>query len=727
MHARIALVAVASAAAVFAFGGVASVVAAPDVQTGKVAVRPFEYGDRVAFYGDSITRNGEAITRMAAYYRRAFPGRNVRFFNVGISGGTVSAAHIFFDKYLVPLRPTHVVLAFGVNDAGAVIADDAVARFESEYERLIERIQDIDAAVVLRTPTSFGVVSSNRSAAHGRIADSVRRIAEKRVLPLVDDHALFGERIAAGENLFIGDNVHPNERGQWCLSEDFIAAQGLDAGAFRPFVEVASESGLAAWHDAAVALTYIPATEWLVMHGEELSLDEKLAKARKWLDDNEGKDGVNPAILRFVREYLRIKPHEAEFRDKEENEFALVIGSAAGETRYLAANGDDARDGKTPETAWRTLSRLNDGLPSGGTALLRCGDVFFGQLAVSGGIDKDRRTVITSYGIGSKPVISGTKNLRDDPGIWHVHFTPDHNRWSMDLTDPANYTGLDSDNANPGFLLVDGEVKPWKRYSRYDVNEQWDFAGEDGRLYLHSTNNPALLSHDIRVAVEVRCVQLRSHTVVSNIAVRATGGHGMLAGWSETLTTDIRIVDCEFENIGGSELVGFEKTHDDLRVRYGNGVEFGSNCSDAIVERCEFSGIYDVAFTMQGFPTTTSWSDIHMRNCIVRDSSQAFEVWCNGAAPGIGFVRCSFTDNRTVNVGGGWGALVRPNRHTATPLLVYAMETDTVDIDVSGNTFENAPRGIVHKRGGIDKMPSGYRIHDNAVLDLSTTNPKEQK
>ena len=76
MHARIALVAVASAAAVFAFGGVASVVAAPDVQTGKVAVRPFEYGDRVAFYGDSITRNGEAITRMAAYYRRAFPGRH---------------------------------------------------------------------------------------------------------------------------------------------------------------------------------------------------------------------------------------------------------------------------------------------------------------------------------------------------------------------------------------------------------------------------------------------------------------------------------------------------------------------------------------------------------------------------------------------------------------------------------------------------------------------------
>jgi len=395
---------------------------------------------------------------------------------------------------------------------------------------------------------------------------------------------------------------------------------------------------------------------------------------------------------------------------------ATALFGTANETRYLAANGDDTKDGKTPETAWRTLSRLNAGLPSGGTALLRCGDVFYGQLAVPGGVDRAHRTVVASFGDGPKPVISGTKNLRDDPGIWHVHFAFDHNRWSMDLNDPSNYTGLESSNANPGFLLVDGKLMPWKRYSRYDVNEQWDFAGEGGRLYVHSTNNPALLSHDIRVAVEVRCIRLRSHTAVSNIAVRATGGHGILAGWEKEPTTDIAISDCEFENIGGSELVGFGTTHDDLRVRYGNGVEFGSNCADAIVERCVFSGIYDVAFTMQGFPTTTSWHDIHMRNCIVRDSSQAFEVWCQGAAPGVGFVRCSFTGNRTVNVGGGWGALVRPNRHTATPLLMYAMETDTIDIDVSGNTFENAPRGLIHVRGGIDNLPSGYRVHDNVVL-----------
>ena len=387
-----------------------------------------------------------------------------------------------------------------------------------------------------------------------------------------------------------------------------------------------------------------------------------------------------------------------------------IPGAIGGEVRYLAANGNDDNDGKTPSTAWRTVERLNAGLPAGGTALLRCGDVFYGNIRVKGGADSAHRTTITSFGDGPKPVISCVKILRNDPGMWRAESTI-YNKWSMDLANPSNYTGLASADANPGFLLVDGAVKPWKKFSHHDVNAQWDFAGEDGRLYVHSTNNPALLAHDIRVAVNVRGIKLASHMAVSNIAVRGTGAHGMYNGWSKVPSFDMRISDCTFENIGGSELLG----HGKLRVRYGNGVEFGSNCADAIVERCEFRGIYDVAFTMQGVPSATGWNDIHMRDCLVADSTQAFEIWCQNAPPGVGFKRCSFTGNRTVNVGGGWGALTRPNRQTATPLLIYFMETDTVDITVTGNTFENMSRGLIFNLGGADKIPPGYRIYGNTI------------
>lgn len=383
---------------------------------------------------------------------------------------------------------------------------------------------------------------------------------------------------------------------------------------------------------------------------------------------------------------------------------------AADNARYLSALGSDLNDGRTPETAWRTIEKLNRELPAGGTAYLRCGDVFYGTIEVKGGLDSSRRTIVTSFGDGPKPIVSRTKNIKNDPGLWRTDSFR-FGSWYMDLANPSNYAGVATDNANPGFLLVDGEVKPWRHFCHDDINRQWDFAGEGGRLYVYSTNNPALLARDIRVAVDGTGILIHSHTAVSNIAVHAVGGHGICAGWYPEPTVDMRISDCYFENIGGAELL----SHKSRRVRYGNAVEFGSNCADAIVERCKVKGVYDVAFTMQGTPTSTGWNDIHIRNCHVEDSSQAFEIWCKKAAPGMGFTRCSFTGNRTYNVGGGWGALSRPNRAVATPLLVYRMETEVVDITIADNTFEKNPLGLIFVLDGVDTLPSGYRMLRNTI------------
>ena len=397
---------------------------------------------------------------------------------------------------------------------------------------------------------------------------------------------------------------------------------------------------------------------------------------------------------------------------------AAVLTVTAGETRYLAADGDDAADGKTPQSAWRTLEKASETLPGGATLRMKCGDVFYGQLRPAAGLDAENPTVVTSWGEGPKPVISATKNLRRDPSVWQ---NLSHCFWRVNLSDPTNSTGIVSADCNPGFLLVDGEVKGWKRFCHSDLVSPWDFCGEDGWLYVHAPKNPALLAKDIRVALNVHCVIFKSHTVISNIAVRATGAHGMYGGWNaDSICEDVRISDCDYENIGGSELLGFSQR---FRIRYGNGVEFGSNCRAAVVERCTFKGTYDVAVTMQGYPTLTSWSDIHVRDCTMTDCTQAFEVWCSKAPKGMGFERCSFTGNRTVRVGGGWGPVVRPMRACATPLLVYGMETDTVDITVSGNTFEDAPQGLLYKSGGLDKLPAGYRIRDNVLRRVASQQP----
>ena len=308
--------------------------------------------------------------------------------------------------------------------------------------------------------------------------------------------------------------------------------------------------------------------------------------------------------------------------------------------------------------------------------------------------------------------------MKNDPAIWE---DATHCFWRVALTNTANYTGLDSPDFNPGFLFVDGEVKAWKRFDHSDLVSPWDFCGENGWLYVHAEKNPALLAKDIRVALNVDAFSLNSNGVVSNIAVRLLGANGIRAGWTRnSIIENLVIVDCDFENIGGSEIPNFSSHHGyNMRIRYGNGIEFGSNVRKALVERCTFRGIYDVAFTMQGYPTLTSWSDVHVRGCTMEDCTQAFEVWCKNAPKGVGFERCSFSGNYTRRVGGGWGLLTRPARACAAPLLMYFMGTDTVDINIHGNIFEDAPRGVFYHTTygkGPDEIPAGYRIHDNIVL-----------
>ena len=305
-------------------------------ETSKVVFPVFPAGARVAFYGDSITKNGGAILRVAAQYRADFPDAGIRFFNVGMSGGGVNAAELYFDGWLAPFRPTHVVLGFGVNDAGALRIDPSASDIAAETERvrksadsyraryaaLVDRIEAFGAKVVIRTPTPFEVVleGSDNAAqtatndAFRRVADQIRAIARERGLPLVDDYARMSKLIAAGEALFNADHVHPTDYGQWRMAETFLAAQGIPCAPYRPREETAASAGLAEWDPLSVRLAEVLSVEWLIIRDESLDTAAKLAKVRDWLAREGAKPGTNPYIVRVAREYLQYKPQEAELR-----------------------------------------------------------------------------------------------------------------------------------------------------------------------------------------------------------------------------------------------------------------------------------------------------------------------------------------------------------------------------------------------------------------------------
>lgn len=117
--------------------------------------------------------------------------------------------------------------------------------------------------------------------------------------------------------------------------------------------------------------------------------------------------------------------------------FLLLVWLLAGQptlaaTYYLAANGDDARtpaQAQNPATPWQSLPRLNAAMPlllPGDQVLLRRGDVFRGQLAITRSGASGSPLTFGAYGTATAaaPVLSGSIPLSGwvnvGPNLWEV-------------------------------------------------------------------------------------------------------------------------------------------------------------------------------------------------------------------------------------------------------------------------------------------------------------------
>lgn len=106
----------------------------------------------------------------------------------------------------------------------------------------------------------------------------------------------------------------------------------------------------------------------------------------------------------------------------------ISIHEPTGDVTYYvdAVNGDDANDGTTPETAWKTLTKASSirQLKAGGSILLKAGCVWNGeQLFIDNAIGSaDAPIVIGSYGEGAN--LSSTETEQTGPllprKIWQL-------------------------------------------------------------------------------------------------------------------------------------------------------------------------------------------------------------------------------------------------------------------------------------------------------------------
>ena len=375
----------------------------------------------------------------------------------------------------------------------------------------------------------------------------------------------------------------------------------------------------------------------------------------------------------------------------------------------MSAAGSDSNDGLTPGTAWATVQNANLMLPvDRSVVLFRRGDTFYGELNLPFGCE------VGAYGSGPRPILTMYK-LLNRPGSWVEH---SNGVWSIDLSSPDTHDGYTaSSDANIGFLLVDGEIKPNLKLDRQSLDAAWDFACDvqNHMLYVKASENPALLARDIRAAPNgelggsgggvVRCE--RGSNDVHDVHITGSGSCGIMGS-----AADVRIHNCLIDYIGGSQLLALDPTGE---TRYGNGIANWINVARWTIENNEIAHVYDVAWSPQGMDAQdgpVSWQDLTFRNNDVHDCCQSLEFWSQSSNPkSLGFVRILVEGNRFERAGYGPFAEVRPNQEVRVHLLTYHLETP-VDVTIQSNRFDDSFGAFSYH---LTEPPAGYVTRNNAI------------
>ena len=260
---------------------------------------------------------------------------------------------------------------------------------------------------------------------------------------------------------------------------------------------------------------------------------------------------------------------------------------------YVSMTGSDAADGRAPETAWKSLDKVNAvGIPTGAYVCFERGGIWRGQLIAKAGV------TYTAYGKGEKPRLYISPENGAQPDKWQATEFPHVWRWD----------GIERDVGT--LVFNDGEYCAFKRTTRNvghdakyrelfgelfsgiaDLNQELHFwhDPDSHALYLYSKENPGTRFRSIEFCVGFHGVLVKGDDVtIDNLCIKYVGTHGISAGTRRNLT----VTNCEFGWIGGAYPI-FDTD------RMGNAVQIYGGCDGYTVQHCYFYQIYDAAVTHQ--------------------------------------------------------------------------------------------------------------------------------
>lgn len=384
-----------------------------------------------------------------------------------------------------------------------------------------------------------------------------------------------------------------------------------------------------------------------------------------------------------------------------------------GRNIYVSENGDDAADGLTPASAWRSLDKVNDVvLGYADTVRFRCGDVFRGGLIPQSGRPGES-VVYTSYGDGVKPVLEPSWDASSQSDWVKVG----RKLWKCEKPSQDELGNIIFNHGSKGcaWKVDNPELLKGK-----DLHFCW--VKDEKAVYLVSRRNPAKRFKSIELAEKHHIIaEHNTHDVVyDGLWLRYGAAHGI----GGANTSNIVVRDLDISWIGGSTLYYDEGGRG---VRYGNGIEFWGNATNILVENCRVWECWDAALTNQSNVVGAIQENITWRNNEIWNSEYSYEYWQQGE--GCRTRNVLFENNVCRKAGYGWGHKQRWNPN-AGHLMFYDTTADTQDFIIRGNRFEltkncgirlfNAWYHAITMENNVWKIPSHYlcRYHARPTADL---------
>ena len=440
----------------------------------------------------------------------------------------------------------------------------------------------------------------------------------------------------------------------------------------------------------------------------------------------------NPASGYFENEADEMRARILNSKNTEE------IYDIKGTKYYVSASGCDCNDGLTPETAIKSLDKI-DALPvkPGDAILFKRGDIFrFAReiLAVDG-------ITYGSYGEGVKPKIFGSPEnyAQNDtweevkPNIWKIAF-------------PYKEAG--------GLILDHGMIwgvqKKAAMLDGLEANGDYCHDLETKIFYMYCDGGkPNEVYHDIEIMPAEKLFMLRDSidVTIDNLCLKYTSSFAIHA---PDIKDNIIVTNCEIGYIGG--------LWSGTRVRYGNAIEFWAGLDNVHIQNVKvnnnwFYQTYDSGLTWQGSKPDTVYKNIDFSDNLFEYNNADIEYFGK-----VGNILENFRMERNIMrfTSMGWGTrtcdggirgiegclravTTRTGKEGMTIKSVYF--TDNIMDSPARQTINwnimKEQKQFVHASGSKLYIKSEYRTlptclqglqedWDNEVYDVRTASTKEQ-